>query len=256
MVIRWQVDTIFPVKRLIFLATTVLYVNPVFAVDFAREILPILSNKCFVCHGPDAKKKDILRLDSFEGATRDLGGYSAINSKDLTKSEILVRLHDKEEPMPPKKAEKQLTKHERELLTKWGNQGGQYAKHWAFVPPKKNKISTKGNPIDAFIGSKLKASGVAFAVEANRATLARRVALVLTGLPPEPGQVKAFLNDKSSQAYGKLVDELLASPRYGEHQARYWLDAVRYGDTHGLHLDNKRGIFPYRDRVVLSLIHI
>ena len=129
-------------KRLIFLATTVLYVNPVFAVDFAREILPILSNKCFVCHGPDAKKKDILRLDSFEGATRDLGGYSAINSKDLTKSEILVRLHDNEEPMPPKKAEKQLTKHERELLTKWVKQGGQYAKHWAFVPPKKKKIST------------------------------------------------------------------------------------------------------------------
>ena len=144
------------------------------AVDFAREILPILSNKCFVCHGPDAKKKDILRLDSFEGATRNLGGYSAINSKDLAKSEILVRLHDKEEPMPPKKAEKQLTAEERELLSQWVKEGGKYAKHWAFVPPKKEEISDKGNPIDVFIGAKLKTSGATFAVEADKATLASR----------------------------------------------------------------------------------
>ena len=253
MVIRWWIDTILTVKRLLFLSTTVLYVNSVLAVDFAREILPILSNKCFVCHGPDTKKKEFLRLDSHEEATRDLGGYSAIDSKDLTKSEILVRLHDNEDPMPPENAEKQLTKHERELLTKWVKQGGQYAKHWAFVPPKKKKISIKENPVDVFIGSKLKAVGVAFAPEADKATLARRVALVLTGLPPEPEQLRAFLDEKSPQAYGKLVDKLLASPRYGEHQARYWLDAVRYGDTHGLHLDNKRGIFPYRDWVVRAL---
>lgn len=240
-------------KRVTFWATGVLCVGhaiSVAAVDFAREILPILSNKCFVCHGPDGEKKDVLRLDSFKEATRDLDGYKAIDPASPEKSELLVRLHDKEEPMPPKKAEKQLTAEERELLSQWVKEGGKYAKHWAFVPPKKEKISTKGNPIDVFIVAKLKASGATFAVEADKATLARRVALVLTGLPPEPELLNAFLKDKSSQSYEKLVGELLDSLRYGEHQARYWLDAVRYGDTHGLHLDNKRGIYPYRDWVI------
>ena len=106
-------------------------------VDFAREVLPILSNKCFVCHGPDGEKKDVLRLDSFKEATRDLGGYAAINPKQPDQSKLLVRLHDKEEPMPPRKAEKQLTAAEREVLTRWVNEGGKYAKHWAFVPRKK-----------------------------------------------------------------------------------------------------------------------
>ena len=237
---------------LAFLSVLVIRVSAA-PVDFAREILPVLSNKCFVCHGPDAKKKDLIRLDSYEGATRELDGYKVIDPKNPAESEMIVRLQDAEDPMPPQDAEKQLTLPERKLIIQWVKEGGQYAKHWAFVPPKKKKISTKGNPVDAFIGARLKASGVTFAAEADKATLARRVALVLTGLPPEPKQLKAFLNDKSSQAYEKLVNELLASPRYGEHQARYWLDAVRYGDTHGLHLDNKRGIFPYRDWVVRAL---
>ena len=222
-------------------------------IDFAREILPVLSNKCFVCHGPDTKKKDLVRLDSFEGATRELDGYKAIDPKNPAESEIIVRLQDAEEPMPPEDADKQLTPAERKLMIQWVKEGGQYAKHWAFVPPKKKKISAKGNPIDAFVGARLKASGAAFSAEAEKAALARRVALVLTGLPPEPGQLKAFLMSKSSVAYEQLVNELLASPRFGEHQARYWLDAVRYGDTHGLHLDNRRGIFPYRDWVVRAL---
>ena len=243
-------------KRLFFLATTVLCANHMFAVDFAREILPVLSNKCFVCHGPDTKKKDLVRLDSFEGATRELDGYKAIDPKNPAESEIIARLQDTEEPMPPEDADKQLTPAERKLMIQWVKEGGQYAKHWAFVPPKKKKISTKGNPIDAFVGARLKASGVAFAAEADKAALARRVALVLTGLPPEPGQLKAFLMGKSSVAYEQLVNELLASPRFGEHQARYWLDAVRYGDTHGLHLDNRRGIFPYRDWVFVHSIKI
>jgi len=217
-------------------------------VDFAREVLPILSNKCFVCHGPDGEKKDVLRLDSFKEATRDLDGYKAIDPKSPEKSELLVRLHDKEDPMPPKKAEKQLTKVEVDILARWVKEGGEYAKHWAFVPPKKAKVEVKGNPIDAFIGENLKKTG--FAKEADKPSLARRLALILTGLPPEPKQLERYLNDKRADAYERLVDELLASPRYGEHQARYWLDAVRYGDTHGLHLDNKRGIYPYRDWVV------
>ena len=220
-------------------------------VDFAREILPILSNKCYVCHGPDTKKKTELRLDSYAAATADRKGVRAIDPDDLGESELLYRIHDKEDPMPPVDAEKQLTDEERKLLDRWVRQGGEYAKHWAFVPPAKHDKSKKG--IDAYIADALEASGTGFAPEAGRATLARRVALVLTGLPPEPQQLAKFLSDQSPGAYGRLVDELLASSRYGEHQARYWLDAVRYGDTHGLHLDNRRGIYPYRDWVIMAL---
>jgi len=225
-------------------------------VDFAREVLPILSNKCFVCHGPDSKKKDLLRLDSYEGATKDLGDYQAVNPKDPGKSEILVRIHSEDDPMPPKKAEKQLTARERDLISRWIRQGGKYASHWAFIPPGKKTPKAKkpagGNEIDAFILDRLEENKQTLAPEADRATLARRAALVLTGLPPEPAQLKAFLADKGTGAYQKLVDQLLASEHYGGHQARYWLDAVRYGDTHGLHLDNKRGIYPYRDWVVYA----
>ncbi len=221
-------------------------------VDFARDILPILSNKCFVCHGPDSDDEDLLRLDSFEGATADLGGYQAINPSSLSDSEILERLHDTDEPMPPKKSAKQLTPVESALLVRWVKQGGKYAKHWAFVPPVKQPPSTsnKKMDIDAYVEAALRKQGISFAPEAERSTLARRAALVLTGLPPEPQQLQAFLNDKRNDAYERFVDQLMTSPRYGEHQARYWLDAVRYGDTHGLHLDNRRGIFPYRDWVV------
>ena len=225
-------------------------------VDFAREVLPILSNKCFICHGPDSRKKDLLRLDSYAGATKDLGDYQAVNPRDPAKSEILVRLHSVRKPMPPKKAEKQLTEQERTIISRWVRQGGKYVRHWAFIPPRKEKPAAKkpasGNELDAFILAQLQAKKLGFAPEADRATLARRAALVLTGVPPEPEQLKQFLADSSAGAYGKLVDQLLTSPRYGEHQARYWLDAVRYGDTHGLHLDNKRGIYPYRDWVVYA----
>ncbi|MFP6901119.1 MAG: DUF1553 domain-containing protein [Opitutales bacterium] len=223
---------------------------PAKEVDFAREVLPVLSNKCFICHGPDGKKKKVLRLDSLEGATRDLGGYRAIDVASLKDSEILVRLHDADDPMPPEKAEKKLTDRERDLLTRWVKEGGKYAKHWAFVKP--DKPAAKGNPVDHFVGAKLKVVGKDFGPEAEPSVLARRVALVLTGLPPEPKQLEAYLADKGSDAHERFVDDLLASPRFGEHQARYWLDAVRYGDTHGLHLDNKRGIYPYRDWVVRS----
>jgi hypothetical protein len=223
-------------------------------VDFAREVLPILSNKCFACHGPDTKKKKDLRLDSYEAATADRRGTRAIDPGSPEDSELLLRIHDKHDPMPPEDAEKQLTEVEREVLSRWVRQGGNYADHWAFVAPVKKQPS-EGKVIDAFIaaGHKSHEGGVGFAPEADRPTLARRVALVLTGLPPEPDQLARFLDDKSPGAYERLVDELMASPRYGEHQARYWLDAVRYGDTHGLHLDNRRGIFPYRDWVVRAL---
>ena len=224
-------------------------------VDFAREVLPVLSEKCFVCHGPDTRRKNFLRLDSFAAATRDLGGYKAIDPDALEDSEILARINDPDDPMPPEDAEKKLTARERELIGRWIRQGGEYATHWAFVPPRKREPrESEGaaidGEIDAFILEQLRERGISFAPEADRPTLARRLALVLTGLPPEPEQLAEFLTDERPDAYERLVDDLLGSPRYGEHQARYWLDAVRYGDTHGLHLDNRRGIYPYRDWVV------
>ena len=225
--------------------------EPAQKIDFAREILPILSNKCFVCHGPDVQDAEFLRLDTFAAATSDRGGYRAIDPEAPTKSELLRRIHDADDPMPPEDAEKHLTAAERELLDRWVRQGGDYAEHWAFVPPRKSTPPpAKGlGAIDAFVRARL-TEGVTFAPAADSATLARRAALVLTGLPPEPAQLEAYLDDRRAGAFERFVDELMASRRYGEHQARYWLDAVRYGDTHGLHLDNRRGIYPYRDWVV------
>lgn len=226
-------------------------------VDFARQVLPILSDKCFACHGPDTKDEDDLRLDSFEAATADRDGSRAIDPAKPEASELLRRINSADEPMPPEDAEKQLTDAERQILNRWVKQGGEYGQHWSFVVPRKaqppgNADATGAAAIDAFIARRLKRRGVDFAAQADRATLARRAALVLTGLPPELDQLQAFLDDERPDAYERFVDELLQSPRFGEHQARYWLDAVRYGDTHGLHLDNRRGIYPYRDWVVRS----
>ena len=225
-------------------------------VNFANEILPILSDKCFACHGPDKHKKTDLKLDSFEAAIADRGGYRAIDPSSPQESEVLSRIFDQDDPMPPAEADKQLSATEKELLQKWILGGGGYAKHWAFVAPLKSKtspLSDSGNKIDAFVASRLESQGHELAPKAHKSDLARRVALVLTGLPPEPQQLNEYLSDTDEGAYEKLVEALLSSPRFGEHQARYWLDAVRYGDTHGLHLDNRRGIFPYRDWVVRAI---
>ncbi len=224
-------------------------------VSFSRQVLPILSDKCFACHGPDASPDGTLRLDSFEAATEQL----AIDPEDLENSNLISRIHSADDPMPPADAEKQLTEDEREILTQWVRQGGEYEQHWAFVPPTKAGLPKAGltddppqseTAIDYFIQARLAKESLTLAPPADRRTLARRVALTLTGLPPEPEQLERFLADDSEQAYEKLLDELFSSPHFGEHQARYWLDAVRYGDTHGLHLDNRRGIYPYRDWVV------
>lgn len=223
-------------------------------VDFARQVLPILSDKCFVCHGPDATElgEDMLRLDSFEAAHENRDSGQAIDADNPDGSLVLERIRSVDDPMPPADADKQLTAAEKDILRRWIVQGGKYAKHWAFVPPVKASVPDSGgtNAIDAFIGAQLKDQEIDFAPEADRATLARRIALILTGLPPEPDQLTQYLEDRSQGAYARLVEQLLQSSRFGEHQARYWLDAVRYGDTHGLHLDNRRGIYPYRDWVV------
>ena len=225
-------------------------------VDFAREVLPILSDKCFVCHGPDTKKEEELRLDSYEGATEDRDGLRAIDPDSLEDSELILRIHDGDDPMPPKDAEKQLTSDEREILSRWVREGGNYAKHWSFVTPVRKdppEDSKTAHPIDRFVKAKLVeklGEKARLSETSDRATLARRAALTLTGLPPDPTVLASFIGDKTNTAYLRYLETLMESPRYGEHQARYWLDAVRYGDTHGLHLDNKRGIYPYRDWVV------
>jgi hypothetical protein len=224
--------------------------------DFSRDVLPILADKCFVCHGPDTKDTDLVRLDSYEAATRLLSGDTrAIDPNHLAESQILVRIRSVDDPMPPADSDKQLSAAERATLERWIHEGGKYAKHWAFIAPQKPTPPGVGsdeltNPIDAFVLAGLQKSSLTFAPLADRSTLARRVALTLTGLPPEPEQLQAFLDDSRPDAYEHYVETLFASPRFGEHQARYWLDAVRYGDTHGLHLDNKRGIYPYRDWVI------
>ena len=220
-------------------------------IDFANEVLPILSDKCFVCHGPDTFEETSLKLDSFDGATADLGGYRAIDPENLDNSEMLHRVFSEDDPMPPEDAQKQLTAREKEVLEAWVLSGGAYSTHWAFVrPTNTGPTLPKHQAIDHFVGEKLAQAGASLATEADRTTLARRVSLVLTGLPPSVELLNRYLEDDRPDAYARLVDELLESPRFGEHQARYWLDAVRYGDTHGLHLDNRRGIYPYRDWVV------
>lgn len=226
--------------------------DPSEPVDFARQVLPILSNKCFACHGPDTQREGLVRLDSYEAATHDLDGYKAIDPENLEESEILFRIHDDIDPMPPIDFDKQLTPAEQDIISRWIRQGGEYATHWAFVPPTKglpDQVQAAG-AIDYAVKQQLDERGVGIAPQADRATLARRASLVLTGLPPEPEALAAFLSDTEPGAYERFVDTLLDNPRFGEHQARFWLDAVRYGDTHGLHLDNKRGIYPYRDWLV------
>ena len=224
------------------------------AVDFAREVLPVLSDKCFVCHGPDSHDDTDLRLDSFAAATSDRGGYSAIDPDALDESELVDRIFSDDDPMPPVDAERHLTDGERQILKRWIKQGGKYARHWAFVKPQKHlPFDDATAAIDQMLGMRLEKQGLDFATAAPPEVLARRVALVLTGLPPSPEIRDQFLANPTQDSYEIFVDRLLADSKYGEHQARYWLDAVRYGDTHGLHLDNKRGIYPYRDWVVRAM---
>jgi len=229
-------------------------------IDYNRDIKPILSNNCFACHGPDAKQvKGGLRLDSYEAATKELkGGIRAIVPKDVEESELVYRIHvdDPDERMPPSDSNKGLTAREKVALKRWVEQGAEYAKHWSYVAPKKTpspKIEKKGftrNDIDRFVLDVLKVKGFSPAIEADRRTLIRRLTFDLTGLPPTWAEVEAFTNDKTPDAYGKLVDRLLSSKHYGERMAVYWLDMVRYADTIGYHSDNDETKPLYRDYVI------
>ena len=229
-------------------------------VDYNRDIRPILSDNCFACHGPDARqRKAKLRLDTRDGAFAELrGGGHAIVAGKLDDSVLIERItaDDPSQRMPPAKSRKLLTEAQIDLLRRWVAQGAPYAAHWSFIPPMRPELAKVKNaawprdPVDRFILARLESVGLQPSPEANKTTLIRRVTLDLTGLPPTPAEVDAFLSDTSPNAYEKVVDRLLRSPRYGEHLARFWLDAARYGDTHGLHLDNYREMWPYRDWVI------
>jgi hypothetical protein len=229
-------------------------------VDFSRDVRPILSDHCFACHGPDQKQRQAgLRLDTRDGAFGALqdGNHAVVPGKP-DESDLVFRV-EAEEPelrMPPPKGGKPLTAEQIATLRRWVEQGAPWSSHWSFEPPRPvEPPATKDaawprNPIDRFILARLEQEGLTPSPEADRTTLIRRVTLDLTGLPPTPEEVDAFLADEAPDAYEKLIDRLLQSSRYGEHMARFWLDAARYGDTHGLHLDNYREIWPYRDWVV------
>lgn len=229
-------------------------------VDFNRDVRPILSDNCYKCHGPDAAVvAGDLRLDQRSSAVKDRRGEFVIKPRASAQSMLIERVEDKDpdyQMPPPDSGKHRLTPRQIEILKRWIDQGAEYREHWAFVPPRTPNLPTsvpkawQANPIDAFVYQALSEQGLKPEPSADRYTLVRRVALTLTGLPPSPNEVDQFINDKKPGAYERMVDRYLASPRYGEHQARYWLDAVRYGDTHGLHLDNERGIYPYRDWVV------
>jgi mono/diheme cytochrome c family protein len=228
-------------------------------VDYNRDVRPILSEHCYKCHGPDGKEvKGDLRLSDAKDATRDRDGDFAIKPGKSKESIIMERIKiGAGSPMPPKDSGMPaLTADQIETLKLWIDQGAQYDKHWAFVVPTMPAIPTVSskaiirNPIDNFIVQKLGSKNLKQEVEASPATLLRRASLSLTGLLPTPEEIRQLETDKKPGAYERAIDRLLASERYGEHQARYWLDAVRYGDTHGLHVDSERGIYPYRDWVV------
>ncbi|QDT41393.1 Planctomycete cytochrome C [Gimesia alba] len=223
------------------------------------KIRSILSENCFQCHGPDAKKRAAdLRFDTREGAFAELDGHKAIVPGNIEQSELITRIitADADLKMPPADSGKELTAEETALLKRWIQEGAEWQDHWSFVTPKKAPLPAVKqkdwvrNPIDQFILSRLEKEGLKPSPEADRRTLIRRVTFDLTGLPPKPADVEAFVNDKSPNAYEKVIDRLLESPQYGEHMARYWLDVARYGDTHGLHLDNFREMWPYRDWVI------
>src|SRR5436190_16012894 len=237
-------------------------VDPKTKVDFNRDICPILSDNCYACHGPDSnKRKGGLRFDIKEVALAKLKSDNfAIVPGDAAKSALIERVTatNEDDRMPPLKTGKHLTDAQIDLLRRWIAQGAEWKPHWSFIKPERPPLPEVKNkrwpltPIDQFVLARLEKERLSPSREADKATLIRRVTLDLTGLPPTPQEVEAFLADGSANAYERVVDRLLHSPRYGEHEARYWLDAVRYGDTHGLHLDNERSLWPYRDWVVAA----
>ena len=224
--------------------------------SFNHEVMPVLSEKCFRCHGQDAKqRKADLRLDQRDSAV----ALKAIVPGDASKSGMIVRLDspDPDEVMPPPESHKSVTAGEKELLRRWIDAGAVYETHWAFVAPVKPPVpaAADGRPqasgaIDAFVRARLADHGLTPAPPASREEWLRRVSFALTGLPPTLDELNAFLADESPGAHEAVVDRLLASPAYGERMAADWLDAARYADTYGRHEDNTCATWPYRDWLI------
>lgn len=228
-------------------------------IQFNRDIRPILSAKCFHCHGPDnASREAELRLDERGDAVAERGGYRVIMPGDHAQSELWRRIsaQDADERMPPGESGMELTALERHKLRHWIEQGAVYEPHWSFLtpvrpsPPRVSDRRWPRNPIDAFVLARLEQKGIQPAPEAKRTTLLRRVTLDLTGLPPTIAEIDAFLADHSPHAFEAAVDRLMSSPRYGEHIAAPWLDAARYADTNGYFVDNDREMWQWRDWVI------
>ncbi|MDB4432599.1 DUF1549 domain-containing protein [Akkermansiaceae bacterium] len=225
--------------------------------SFNQDIRPILSDKCFACHGMDEDSREAkLRLDTPEGAFRKKRrGKSALVAGKPDESESWLRIitNDEDEMMPPPDSHKALSDEEKELIKRWIEEGASYQKHWAFEPPVMSAVPPgQGSEIDRFVGSVLKRNNLELSPEADREVLIRRVSFALSGLPPTIQEVDRFISDKKDRAYERMVDRYLGSARYGEEMARHWLDAARYGDTHGMHLDNERQMWAYRDWVIKS----
>ncbi|MCB1125033.1 MAG: PSD1 domain-containing protein [Verrucomicrobiae bacterium] len=232
-------------------------------VDFQRDVRPILSQHCFACHGPDeSARKARLRLDTREGAvgTADADGNAIVPGKPAD-SPVIARIFtdDEDDLMPPPRAKKPLTAEQKETLKRWVAEGANYSEHWAFTkpgrpaPPDVRHTDWPHNEIDRFVLHRLETAGLSPQVPADRTTLVRRLYLDLIGVPPTPEQVDAFVHDTTSDAVEKLVDELLASPQYGERWARRWLDLARYSDTNGYEKDRERSNWAYRDWVIHAL---
>lgn len=232
-------------------------------IRYNEHIRPILSDRCFYCHGPDDKHREAnLRLDTREGAIADRDGVIAIVPGKPGESELFARAtsHDEDAVMPPPSSKKaRLTPTELALLKKWIEAGAPYEEHWAFLPlreakpPAVSDMSRIRNPIDQFIIERLQREGLQPSPEADRAVLMRRAYLDLVGLLPTPAEAKSFLADASPDAYEKLVDRLLASPHHGERWGRHWLDQARYADSNGYSIDAEREMWPYRDWVIQAL---
>ena len=243
-----------PTLVALLIATGITQAKPI---NYNQDVRPILSDKCYACHGPDehARKAD-LRLDTKAGAFGEgQSGALTIVPGKLDDSELVARItmdESNRRHMPPIAHGKPLKPEEVAILKQWVSEGAPWQGHWAFEVPQRPEVPAivGAKPIDAFIEQRLQDEGLTPNPPADKVSLIRRVTFDLIGLPPTPEEIHNFVNDGSPNAYETVVDRLLKSPQYGEHQARYWLDAARYGDTHGLHLDNYREMFPYRDWVI------
>ena len=243
---------------LVFLCLSPGLLSPLTAkVNFTRDIRPILSDKCFACHGPDEKtRKAKLRLDTREGALKDLEGSRAIVPGKPDVSELLHRIttDDEDDRMPPgKSGKKSLTKKQASLFRKWITEGGEYQMHWSFRPIGKPSLPTKrssDHPVDRFLEDSLTKEKLTLSPEADQITLLRRLYFDLTGMSPTPEEAEIFLKDSTPKAYRQLVDRLLGDERFGERMAVHWLDLVRFADTIGYHSDNFMEVSAYREYVI------